>query len=155
MIMTTWARNVSDIATDVISTNPNLSFHPDVAVQFEIVPDNVSDGWIYSNGSWNEPVVPAPIQRYETSITRQQFFMLFTLQERIDIRSSSDAGVHDFLDILMDMSNSVPPVIIDVTSQEVIDAINYLSTVSVPASSPARKLIASGRVSTILLGRPI
>ena len=155
MIMTIWARKVSNIATDVISTNPNLSFHPDVAVQFEIVPDNVRDGWIYSNESWSEPVASIPIKKYETSITRQQFFMLFTLQERIDIRSSSDAGVHDFLDILMDMSNSVPPVIIDVTSPEVIEAVNYLSNVSVPASSPARNLISSGRATAILLGRPI
>ena len=153
--MTTWARNDGNIATDVTTVDPHLIFHPDVAAQFETVPNNVVVGWVYSNGEWGAPVAPTPIQQYETSLTRQQFFMLFMLQERVDIRASSDAGVHDFLDIIMDMSNSVPPVVIDVTHPEVINAIHYLEAVAVPNSSPARNVITSDRASTILLGRPI
>ncbi len=152
--MTTYARKLNNIATDVVTSDPFTLFHPAVAAQFIVVPDGTQDGWVY-NGAWGAPVIAAPVQQYETKIPRQEFFMLFTQAERVNIRASSDAGVRDFLDIIMDLSNTAPPVIVDVGRPEVIEAINYLETVPIPNSSPSQNLLTTDRVATILLGRPI
>lgn len=42
--MTTYARIAGGQATDVTTTNPWLIFHPNVAVEFYIVPDDTVNG---------------------------------------------------------------------------------------------------------------
>ena len=56
--MVNYARIISDVAVDV-SNDPTNQFHPDIAAQFEPVPDEVQHGWIRTDGQWAAPA-PAP-----------------------------------------------------------------------------------------------
>ncbi|MDP3638686.1 MAG: hypothetical protein Q8R51_14995, partial [Azonexus sp.] len=49
------ARIVDDVAVDVVTGNPTEMFHPDIAAQFEPVPDNVETGWRHDpqTGVWS------------------------------------------------------------------------------------------------------
>ena len=57
--MPKYARVVNDIVTD-ISNDPKSEFHPDLAVEFIKVPDQVQRGWVMVGGKWTAPVEPDP-----------------------------------------------------------------------------------------------
>lgn len=57
--MANFARIINGVAVDVCAA-PHEFFHPDVAVQFEPVPDEVEQHWELVSGSWQAPVQPDP-----------------------------------------------------------------------------------------------
>lgn len=60
--MTNFARIIDNVAVDV-SSNPAEQFHPNVAAEFQSVPDEVEAGWIFANGQWAAPKPPPPAPR--------------------------------------------------------------------------------------------
>lgn len=57
--MPKFARVVNGIAVD-ISSDPKNDFHPDLAVEFIKVPDQVQRGWSMTGGKWGPPAEPEP-----------------------------------------------------------------------------------------------
>jgi len=55
--MPNFARIIDNVAVDV-STDPENSFHPDIAAQFVSVPDNVTIGWVLVDDVWVQPEIP-------------------------------------------------------------------------------------------------
>lgn len=109
--MNKFARIIEGVAIEVITLAAGQtlgsSFHPDVAAQFESVPDDVTPGSKReSDGRWTiEPIVtpallpdPAPERR----VTILAFLQRFTLGERLSIRAAraSDAVVDDFMSMV-------------------------------------------------------
>lgn len=56
--MANFARIINGVAVDVCPA-PNEFFHPDVAAQFEPVPDDIEQHWELVDGSWQ---APAPLE---------------------------------------------------------------------------------------------
>lgn len=64
----TYARNVNNIAVDVVTDDPSTLFHPDIACQFIVVPDGTLTGAIYVNNEWTNPLpMPVPAETESTS----------------------------------------------------------------------------------------
>lgn len=80
--MTNYARVINGVAVDV-STDPENSFHPLLAVEFVEVPDDVVHGSRLADGVWIAPTPALPpevVVAYQT-ITPETFLQLFTYQE--------------------------------------------------------------------------
>lgn len=121
-----YARVINNIAVDV-SSDPQNSFHPDIAREFEPVPDNVKQGWVRTDGQWAPPE-PAPQPEPEPTypqLARVQFKMLFTSQERIAIKNAraTDEVLDDFYDLLEDPQLTY----VDLSLQSNRDAVGYLA----------------------------
>lgn len=103
--MSNFARIINDVAVDV-STDPAAQFHPDIASQFEPVPDTVSRGWHRVDDTWTEPtpVEPAPEPVSYPTVSPVEFMLLFKSQERVDIKAirDTDPMVDDFFQLLED-----------------------------------------------------
>ena len=143
--MTNYARVIDGVAVDV-STDPTNSFHPTIAVEFIVVPDEVTRGWILTDGKWHTPteevvVEPAPISNLKP--TPPEFLLLLTLLERVAIRAAgtTDAVVEDVLRMI----NDPRVTFIDLTNPSVIEAIGYLTT-----TDP--QLLTTNRASRVLAG---
>ncbi|MEX1197811.1 MAG: hypothetical protein WEB57_08140 [Pseudohongiellaceae bacterium] len=104
--MANYARVRNNIAVDV-STNPESHFHPDIAGEFESVPDQVERRWRLVDGEWKapEPSIPTDRDPKDTpAISPVDFMLLFTSQERVAIKAAreNDQIVADFFDLLED-----------------------------------------------------
>lgn len=140
--MTNFARIINDVAVDV-STDPTNHFHPDIAREFEPVPDEVQAGWIRKDGAWSAPA-PAPQPEPEPTypkVTPVQFKMLFTSPERVAIKvaRATDSVVDDLWDLVEDPRMEY----VDFGLKSVRDSIEYLVTVG---------LIEPERVAEIISG---
>lgn len=140
--MTNYARIINDVAVDVC-TDPASNFHPDIAVQFEPVPDEVQSGWIRTDGQWSAPAPapqPEPVPVYP-KVTPVEFKMLFTSAERIAIKDAraTDPVVDDYFDIVEDPRLQV----VDLGLRSVQEGIHYLQTIGI---------LTEDRVSQILAG---
>jgi len=103
--MTNFARIIGGVVIDV-SDDPESHFHPDIAAEFEEVPNTVQHGWRLVDGEWEAPevIVPpvAPIEPKEVDpIT---FKLLFTSAERVAAKGlrATDPVIDDFWSILDD-----------------------------------------------------
>lgn len=103
--MTNFARIVDDIAIDV-SDDPESHFHPDIAAEFEEVPDTVRHGWRLVDEEWEAPeVVETPVAAVEPKeVDPITFKLLFTSAERIAAKAlrATDPVINDFWSILDD-----------------------------------------------------
>lgn len=140
--MTNYARIINEVAVDVC-TDPAHCFHPDIAVQFEPVPDEVQAGWIRKDGRWAAPAPapqPGPVPVYP-KVTPVEFKMLFTSAERVAIKEAraTDPVVDDFYDIVEDPRLQV----VDLGLHSVQEGIRYLQTIGI---------LTEDRVSQILAG---
>lgn len=138
--MTNFARVTNNVAVDV-AIDPASSFHPDIAAQFEPVPDAVKPGWIRTDGGWAPPTPePEPGPVYP-QLSPVQFKMLFTSQERVAIKAArgTDPVVDDFFELVEDPRLTY----VDLALQSVQDAVGYLAQ---------QGLIAPERVPEILSG---
>lgn len=85
--MKNYARIIDGLAVNV-SSDPENSFHPDIAREFVEVPSEVDIGWILKNGVWSAPIpapAPPPALLYPT-VGVSHFKMLFTSKERVKVR---------------------------------------------------------------------
>ena len=142
--MSNFARIIDSVAVDV-STDPENSFHPDIAAQFEPVPDNVKQGWVRTDGKWAAPA-PAPQPEPEPGptypkVTPVQFKLLFTSPERVAIKAAraTDPVVDDLWELVEDPRMTE----VDFGLKSVRDSIEYLATAG---------LIAPERVGEIIIG---
>lgn len=102
--MTNFARVVNGVAIDV-SSNPEESFHPDIASEFEEVPDTVQCGWRLANDEWEAPEIAAMVAAIELrEVDPITFKLLFTSAERIAAKAlrATDPVIDDFWTILDD-----------------------------------------------------
>ena len=141
--MTNFARIINNVAVDV-STDPENSFHPDIAAEFVAVPDNVRAGWIKgADGKWSAPVPtpePAPQVSYP-KVGPIHFQMLFTPEEAItaDGLKATDKVLASFWKLVDDPRTDT----IDLALQSVQNAIEHTLTAvkatGVAVDVPARK----------------
>lgn len=106
--MANFARILNNVAVDV-SADPENHFHPDIAAQFQPVPDSVMVGWRLVDGAWQAPPEPtpapteapteAPPAAPDMRLTRLAFLNRFLMEERIGIRTAatSDPVVQDMV----------------------------------------------------------
>ena len=140
--MTNHARVINNVAVDVC-TDPANSFHPDIAAQFEPVPDEVQAGWVRTDGQWAAPAPapqPEPVPTYP-KVTPVQFKLLFTSPERVAIKvaRATDPVVDDLWELVEDPRMTE----VDFGLKSVRDSIEYLATAG---------LIEPERVGEIIIG---
>jgi len=103
--MTNFARIVDGVAIDVID-DPESHFHPDIAAEFEEVPDTVQHGWRLVDDEWEPPeVIETPVAQIEPKeVDPITFKLLFTSAERIAAKAlrATDPLIDDFWSILDD-----------------------------------------------------
>ena len=141
--MSNFARIIDSVAVDV-STDPENSFHPDIAAQFVAVPDNVHAGWLKgSDGKWSAPVTPepGPAAIVYPKVGPIAFQMLFTPEEAVtaDELKATDKVLASFWKLIDDPRTDT----IDLGLQSVQNAIEYTLTAvknaGVDVDVPARK----------------
>ena len=126
--MSNFARVIDDVAVDV-SADPENNFHPDIAAQFEAVPDKVQRGWVRgAGGAWSAPAPipePAPVVTYP-KVGPIHFQMLFTPQEMItaDELKATDKVLASFWKLIDDPRTDV----VDLGLESVQNAIEYTLT---------------------------
>ena len=125
------ARVINNVAVDVVVSDPAELFHPNIATQFELVPDEVEAGWLRdaATGAW---LAPEPVElQPETpaafpKVSPVEFKLLFTPQERVAIKAErgNDPMIDDFFGIIEDPRLTY----VDLGLQSTQDALGYLET---------------------------
>ena len=141
------ARVINNVAVDVVTGDPAEFFHPNIATQFELVPDEVGAGWLRdaATGAW---LAPEPVElKPETpaafpKVSPVEFKLLFTAQERVAIKAAraTDPAIDDFYDIVEDPRLTH----VNLGLQSTQDALGYLET---------KGLITDARRVQILAGK--
>ena len=127
--MSNFARIINNVAVDV-STNPQEQFHPDIAAEFEPVPDDVQAGWARNEaGEWEAPAPtpePTPAPTESPKVSPVEFKLLFTPQERVAIKAErgNDPMIDDFFEIVEDPRLTH----VNLGLQSTQDALGYLET---------------------------
>lgn len=120
--------------------DPLTTFHPLIAKEYIIVPDDAEIGDTFEDGVLTKPEITpeTPVITYE-KVTPVEFMLLFTSTERVSIKAAraTDPVVDDFLDIIEDPRLTH----VDLGLKSTQDAIDYLETL---------ELIAAGRKEEIL-----
>lgn len=103
--MSLYARILDGVAVDICA-DPATQFHPQLAAQFEPVPDDVVVGSRLVDGVWQAPDVPALVPALAPAPIRTvspvDFMLRFTAPERVAVRASTDPIVIDWLRLLDD-----------------------------------------------------
>ena len=150
--MTTYARNVNNVAVDVTTANPATLFYPTIAAEFITVPDGTVDGATYSNGIWTNPPAPTPASPRYAVLTPMQFYLAFTPTERMAIKKSTDPVVVEFwatYQLAAQLNNTIDPNLVSVQ-----EGLTYLAT-STTATPPGAGILAStARIAQISAGVP-
>lgn len=149
--MSKYARIIENVAVDV-STAPNDQFHPMLAQEFVLVPDEVQAGWVLSDGVWSAPAVteapeaPEVAQSYPT-VGPIHFQMLFTSQEAVAAEGAraTDPVLNRFWKLIEDPRTDV----VNLGLQSVQDAVEYTLTV---AKTAGVELDVQTRKAEILSG---
>lgn len=126
----TYARIINDTVIDCVESDPKDLFHPSVAKDFVEVPAGTEAGWkLKSPGVFKAPSV-APLPDPVTPpliVSKVEFLLLFTPQERIAMRKSADGRVEDFLLILAE-----PQLLMVNLSEEFFkSSITYLTSIGI------------------------
>lgn len=104
--MSKFARLVNNVAVDVVDGDPAEYFHPDIAAQFEQVPNNVEAGWLFADDVWSagESSNGSAEAEIPPTIGVIKFKLLFTSPERIKAKElrQADPVIDDFWSILDD-----------------------------------------------------
>ena len=125
--MSNFARIINNVAVDV-STNPQEQFHPDIAAEFEPVPDDVQAGWARNEaGEWEAPAPtpePTPAPTESPKVSPVEFKLLFAPAERVAIKAAraTDPVIDDFYDIVEDPRLTH----VDLGLQSTKDALSYM-----------------------------
>lgn len=131
-----YARIIGNVAVDVRDTDPDGYYAPNVAAEFQEVPDSVENGWLLDGETWEAPVIPV-IEPVEPTpeplhLTPVEFKMCFTSTERVAITTIRDDDAHpasatlkDIYSILDDPRLSF----VDLRLQSSLDLIDFLVTI--------------------------
>lgn len=144
--MSNFARIINNVAVDV-STNPQEQFHPDIAAEFEPVPDDVQAGWARNEaGEWEAPAPtpePTPAPTESPKVSPVEFKLLFTAGERVAIEAAraSDPMIDDFLGIIEDPRLTH----VNLGLQSTQDALGYLETKGI-ITDARRVQILAGKI---------
>ena len=114
--------------------------HCDIAgaVAYQVTNETVVDvGWIIDVSS-SDPVFQPPVNALQR-VSPVQFKLLFTVEERVAIKTSDDPIVKDFFEIVNDPRLTFVDLALESTQQ----ALAYLES---------KKLIGAGRPAQILTG---
>jgi hypothetical protein len=140
------ARIVDDVAVDVVTGDPAEMFHPDIASQFEVIPDEIENGWWRdpTTGEWSapEPAEEQPATAPDApKVSPVEFKLLFSPQERVAIKAArgTDPVIADFFDIVEDPRLTF----VDFGLQSTKDAIAYLAS---------KDLLTEARAAEVLSG---
>lgn len=147
-----YARIENGIAIEIFTPQEGFtleeSMHPDFAVLFEVVPDNITvNSTIDSKGKWTitpviepEPIVPIITYPVVSSMT---FQMLFTSKERIAIKTAvkTDPIIEDWWSIVT--NPQLTEVDLGLTSAQ--EALAYLVSLSI-ITEDREKEILTGKV---------
>jgi hypothetical protein len=139
-----WIENdqIRDIAP---AGDPSEFYHPDIAKLYDTeVPDEAQngDGWVDGvlvPRPAPEPVAPTPAAPVYPTVGVIAFKLLFTAQERIAVKTSTDPVVQDFWQLVEDPRTTE----VNLALKSVQDAIRYLESQS---------LIGEGRADEVLTG---
>lgn len=91
-----YARVVNERVVDVRSESPEGVFTPEVAAQFEQIPDHVDDGWIRNGDKFEEPAIqcPAePIQIFPVSLPSISPRQIRQALTKVGMRSAVEQAV--------------------------------------------------------------
>lgn len=129
---------------DIANGNPDDLFHPDIAVHYDTdIEDLTEVGAELVNGKWVNPIPSVIIEAAVILplLSPVEFKLLFTGEERVAIKASSDLLVQDFFELLNDLIADPRMPHVDRNLASVSDAVKYLEFI---------KLIAVGRAAEIL-----
>ena len=138
-----WIEN--NTLRDIAQGDPTAIYHPDIARLYDTeVPDEAQNGDSYVDGVWTakpvpEYVAPEPAAPVPPKVTVIEYKMLFTSQERIAAKASTDPVIVDLRELMDDPRTSH----VDLSLQSISDALDYMT---------ATGLIAAGRKAEILTG---
>ncbi len=144
--MLAWIENA--VVRDICPGNPQDLYHHDVAVFYNTdVPDDAAngDGWVA--GDLVKRVIPDPVPveppaPVPPKVSAIEYKMLFTPQERIATKTSSDLIVQDLYELLND-----PRVMtVDLSLASIQGALDYMTSLGI---------LAEGRKAEILTGVPM
>ena len=142
-----WIENNS--IRDIAPGNPSEFYHPDIAKLYDTqVPDDAVNGATLIDGAWTNPAPPPapepqpPGPKVYASLTPMEFYLAFSPQERIAIKSSQDAVVKEFWEtyqIAKDLKNNIDP-----NLSSVVGGLEYLRGLGILASDDRIESIRSG-----------
>jgi hypothetical protein len=143
--MSNFARIVNEIAVDVC-TDPDTQFHPEIAAEFEPVPETVERGWRRVDNTWSAPEpepISEPVVEYPI-VSPVEFMLLFTSAERVEIKTARqrDPVLDDFFQLLEDPRLQT----VRLGQPSVQDGLNYLASLN---------MITEQRKQEILQGNPV
>lgn len=108
-----YARIKNDRIVD-LATDPASQFHPDLAAEFEAVPDEVERGWVRDEaGDWSSPPPPPPPPAPEPKprdLTRVEFVRLcmgaggMTLEQLVQAKAAPELAA---MWIMLEMAEKV------------------------------------------------
>lgn len=140
--MTKWAQvNNNGSLYDITEVDPATIFHPDIAANFEVVPDNVDGSYTKdSEGNFvagTEPTIPEVV--IEVILSEGDFLAKLTRTERQGLSSArtSNADLDDFLTMLEKTG------FVNVSNSDVQADINAFVTASVISQATADAIIPS------------
>ena len=139
-----WIEN--ERVRDVCHGNPDELYHPDVAQFYSAdVPDDAANGDGWDGTTLTKPVIPDPVPveppaPVPPKVSPVQFKLLFSPQERVAIKTSTDPVVQDFFEIVNDPRLTY----VDLGLQSTKDAIGYLQS---------EGLLTGERAAAILAGK--
>jgi hypothetical protein len=143
--MKAWIENA--VIRDICPGSPDELYHPDIAKLYNTdVPDEAAngDGWV--DGQLVKPVIPEPVEPpapvvIPPKVSAIEYKMLFTPQERIATKTSTDPIVQDLYELLND-----PRVMtVDLSLASIQGALDYMTSLGI---------LAEGRKAEILTGVP-
>ncbi|WP_293006922.1 hypothetical protein [Nitrosomonas sp.] len=148
--MSKFARLVNNVAVDVVDGDPAEYFHPDIAAQFEEVPNTVEAGWVFDDDVWSagESNIGTEAEVLPT-VGVIKFKLLFTSPERIKAKElrQADPVIDDFWSILDDPRTTE----VDLNLESIQNVIEYtltaINAAGVATDVAARKAgILSGQI---------
>ncbi len=148
------ARIINNVAIDVVDGNPADFFHPSIASEFVVVPDEVESGWLLDSETeeWAAPESATPAQVLATpqKIDVISFKLLFTSSERIKAKElrATDPVIDDFWSILDDPRTQNVDMSLTSVQQAIAYILNEIDIAGVETDVEARTAaILSGQVT--------
>lgn len=141
-----WIEN--DVIRDVVEGTPSDYFHSDIAKFYNtVVPDEAANGDSWFNDRLIKKEVVEPVTTepqvgiaIPPVVTVIEWKMLFTVQERIAAKTSTDPIIQDLQELMNDPRTTV----VDLGLGSIQDALDYMTVLGI---------IAAGRKEEILTGK--